>query len=184
MDIVGVDEVGRGAWAGPVCVAAVRLNVPVQGLRDSKLLSAAQRQRLALDIRRFATVGVGWASADEIDTVGLNKALGLAMERALRPFEPDALVLLDGSVNYLPSRRNVRLMIKADITQPAVSAASIVAKVARDNLMAVMAGRYPAYGFERHVGYGTAFHRDMIALLGPSLFHRHSFTPIAHGSML
>jgi len=182
--MIGVDEVGRGAWAGPVCVGAVRLLRPVDGLKDSKQLSKAQREKLAWHIRHSNEVGLGWASAAEVDRLGLTKALGLAMERALRAFEPEAPVLLDGAFNYLPQRSGIKTMIKADASQASVSAASIVAKVARDNLMAIMHGRFPAYGFDKHVGYGTTLHREMIAVLGPCSYHRQSFTPIAQAAMV
>lgn len=182
--VIGVDEVGRGAWAGPVCVGAVRLAVPIAGLKDSKKLGKSQRERLALAIRQQAEVGLGWATAREVDRHGLTMALGLAMERALLQFEGDAPVLLDGSVNYLPARLNLTTMIKADDHEPAVSAASIVAKVARDQFMTIMSRKFQAYGFEQHVGYGTAFHREMISLLGPCLFHRQSFTPVAQAAMM
>jgi len=182
--MIGVDEVGRGAWAGPVCVGAVRLLRPVDGLKDSKQLSKSQRERLAVQIRRLNEVGLGWASAAEVDQFGLTKALGLAMGRALRTFETDAPVLLDGAFNYLPERSGIKTMIKADASQASVSAASIVAKVARDNLMTLIHARFPAYGFDRHVGYGTSLHREMIALLGPCAYHRQSFTPIAQAAMV
>jgi ribonuclease HII len=184
LNLIGVDEVGRGAWAGPVCVCAARLNEIVPGLKDSKQLSKSQRNKLVLQIRQIAEVGLGWASAAEIDRFGLTGALGLAMERALRLFDPGAPVLLDGTFNYLPARTNITLLAKADTLEPVVSAASIVAKVARDNLMERLALNHPAYGFEKHVGYGTAFHRSVLKQVGPCQLHRLSFTPIAQIAML
>jgi ribonuclease HII len=174
MGIIGVDEVGRG----------VRLLQDISGLKDSKVLSKIRRQTLALEIRRHAEVGLGWASAAEVDAYGLSRALGLAMERSLVQFDPADAVLLDGSFNYLPSRSNISLKIKADASEPAVAAASIVAKVARDTLMALMSRSHPLYGFERHVGYGTALHQAMLTEHGQCSLHRRSFTPVSQLAML
>ncbi len=178
--IVGMDEVGRGSWAGPVMVGAVILDRPIAGLRDSKLLTVKSRETLALQIRSEAfAYAVGQVSHQEIDTLGLTKALELAYERALAGVaEPYDEIIIDGSVNFLASNSKARTIIKADQTVAAVSAASIIAKVTRDQLMAELALKYPGYGFERHVGYGTAFHAASLVQFGPCDIHRRSFAPV------
>ncbi len=178
--IIGIDEVGRGCLAGPLVVGAVKLNHLIEGLTDSKLLSPKKREQLnELIIQLSACVGLGWASAQEIDRLGLNGALGLAGERALAKFKlVESRIILDGSQNYLSKFSNVETIIKADLTIPAVSAASIVAKVARDHYMQALSLEIGGYGFERNVGYGTIEHMRAIATLGISSQHRRSFEPI------
>jgi ribonuclease HII len=184
--IVGVDEVGRGCWAGPVCVGVVILddNAPIAGLDDSKKLTAKTRELLALQIKRNAQyVSLGWASPQVIDSHGLTFALRVAALRALQPLEAIATeVLLDGSFNYIKDPR-VTTIVGGDGSVPAISAASIVAKVARDSYMQALALRFPGYGFERHVGYGTAVHKAALTELGASIFHRMSFAPLARLSV-
>lgn len=175
-----MDEVGRGCWAGPVVVGAVILGGPIAGLRDSKQLSVKSRETLNALIRSIAmAVALGEASTSEIDELGLTAALCLAYQRALAkvaaPFDE---VIIDGNYNFLSGTPNVRTIIKADALEPAVSAASIVAKVARDQYMAAMDGQYPGYGFARHVGYGTAAHALALRRLGVCDLHRRSFAPI------
>lgn len=178
--IVGVDEVGRGCLAGPVCVAAVAMHPSLEGIvDDSKKLSAAHRQVIAQLIKEEAAVGIGWASAGYIDQHGLTAALRQAALLALddlrvTPHE----ILLDGNSNYIGDAR-VRTIIHGDAIEPAIAAASIVAKVARDSYMRIMGELlYGGYGFEAHVGYGTAVHRAAIAQLGPCDLHRMSFAPL------
>lgn len=178
--IVGVDEVGRGCWAGPVCVGAVILgDATIAGLADSKMLTVKRRQELALEIKQKAAfVSLGWASPQVVDAYGLTKALKIAALRALQPLEEiTTSILLDGNSNYIGDER-VTTIIKGDGTIPAISAASIVAKVARDSYMAALSAHLPNYGFERHVGYGTAFHRAAIAEFGVSSVHRMSWAPL------
>jgi len=174
--MIGVDEVGRGAWAGPLLVCAARLHQPVAGIRDSKLLSAKKRQLLATEILEHADIGYGWVPAAELDSIGLAAALRLATKRALEMVQPttDEDIIIDGTINFAPEY-NVTTLIKADQTMPAVGAASIVAKVARDAYMYALATTYPAYGFDAHVGYGTAAHRQAIAAQGLCAEHRRSF---------
>lgn len=182
MRVLGVDEVGRGCWAGPVVAGAVLFDMPcrIRGLKDSKKLTKIQREQLDTKIRRKALAfGIGWASATEIDALGLTAAVRLAMERAVADIaEQYDELIIDGNYNFLPQYQNVRCVIKADDTVSAVSAASIIAKVARDTYMAEIASKYPGYAFERHVGYGTPAHREALQLLGACDLHRRLFTPI------
>lgn len=179
--IVGMDEVGRGCLAGPVTVAAVILpdTTNLEGVRDSKLVSRLRRGPLAAAIKAQAlAVGIGWADAREIDQLGLMAALGLAGGRALGDLDyAYGAVILDGSYNYLDTSVPVETITGADRCCLAVAAASIVAKVARDNYMHRAHQRYPAFGFNRHVGYGTAAHLESLAT-GVSPLHRASFAPV------
>jgi ribonuclease HII len=177
---VGIDEVGRGCWAGPVVAGAVALGRPIAGLKDSKQLNKQQREILVPIIHASAlAVGLGWVQPAEVDAIGLTAAVGLAMRRALEQIELTYNeIIIDGNFNFLADNPKAKAVIKADNTVPAVSAASIVAKVARDKYMAGIAADYPDYGFERHVGYGTALHLERLKLHGVSDLHRRSFKPI------
>lgn len=184
--IVGIDEVGRGPWAGPLVMGAVVLGCEIKGLADSKQLSKKRREELDCEIREKAlAVGLGWVTAQEIDTLGLASALQLACRRALE--EVDALgvayheIIIDGTINFLKDTGRgsyVTTLKKADSLIPSVSAASIVAKVARDTYMADQDELYPGYKFGSHVGYGTAVHRAAIEQLGVTPLHRLSFAPL------
>ncbi len=179
--IIGVDEVGRGAWAGPLVVAGVQLPVPLpeslSELTDSKKLSASKRNDISNIIHQVATfVGVGWVTAIEVDDLGLTEAMNLACKRALDS-APDTDIVIDGHIDFVANGRS-RCEIKADGTVPAVSAASIVAKVARDIYMQNQAKVFPEYGFEKHVGYGTARHLDAMRKYGLTPLHRWSFKPV------
>jgi ribonuclease HII len=178
---VGVDEAGRGPLAGPVVAAAVVLDPAwlIEGLRDSKRLSSARREALAVTIRERA---LAWciASADheEIDRLNILGATHLAMQRAVAGLglAPE-LVLVDG--NRAPAlAAPTRTVVGGDASVPAISAASILAKVARDALMVRLADAYPGYGFEVHKGYPTAEHRAALCRLGPTAVHRRSFAPV------
>ncbi len=184
--IAGVDEVGRGPLAGPVVAAAVILDPsrPVAGLADSKVLGPGVREELARRLYASAlAIGLGLADPAEIDALNILGATHLAMRRAilalaLRP----AHVEVDG--NRPPRLTNLgftvtcECFIRGDASRPAISAASIVAKVWRDRWMAEADRAYPAYGFARHVGYGTPAHRAAIAEHGPCPLHRRSFEPV------
>ncbi len=187
--ILGIDEVGRGPWAGPLVIGAVILgpNRPEwQELTDSKKLTAKQRERFnPLILRYAAATGLGWVSAAEIDQYGLSNSLRLATNRAVKqilqtkiPFDE---IIIDGTVNFLahtPLAARTTTLKKADLLVKEVSAASIIAKVARDHYMIELADRYPVYGFENHVGYGAAAHRQALITHGVCPEHRRSFRPI------
>lgn len=180
MITVGVDEVGRGCLAGPLTAAAVVLDRRINLLRDSKVLTAERRDVLSERIQQKALAyGIGWATPLEIDELGMTRATTLAMERALEfiTCEYDEIIV-DGSVNYLKKYTTARAVIKADQTMPVVSAASIIAKVARDKYMAEAATKFPHYQFEKHVGYGTKLHRELLKLHGVCELHRKSFGPV------
>lgn len=178
--IVGIDEVGRGCWAGPLVAGAVLLGEPIAGLKDSKKLSKKQREKLDAEIRVSALgYGLGWVTPAEIDELGLTKAVGLAMERALSYItQAYSELIVDGNYNYFAGNPLARAVIGADNLVPAVSAASIIAKVARDKFMADAATTFPGYAFEKHVGYGTKAHASALQTLGLCDMHRRSFKPI------
>jgi ribonuclease HII len=179
--ICGVDEAGRGPIAGPVCAAAVILDParPVAGLKDSKLLSAAVRERLADSLRERALVwSIGWASVEEIDRLNILQATLLAMRRAvdgLRRVPEEAWV--DGDrCPALPCR--VRAIVGGDRLHAPISAASILAKTARDAEMVRLHARYPHYGLDRHKGYPTPEHLARLERYGACEIHRRTFGPV------
>ena len=180
--IAGVDEVGRGPLAGPVVAAAVILDPArlIAGLADSKILSPARREQLALEIRAKALAwALGRAEVDEIDRINILQASLLAMQRAVMALSiaPER-VLVDG--NRCPALTcPCEAIIKGDATVPAISAASILAKVARDAELCQLHEQYPDYGFARHKGYPTAVHREALRRYGPCPEHRRSFAPVA-----
>ena len=236
MPILGIDEVGRGPWAGPLVIGAVILpnrfdknGEPLSdeswqdALTDSKKLTAKKRENLVPQITEKAiATGLGWVSAAELDKIGLSSALKLATRRAVcdvlkvkdisaikintdRTTKPEpeleqtskrhsaqqkaskvslpfTEIIIDGTQNFLkdtPLENLVSVLPKADAKVKEVSAASIIAKVARDNYMKELAEKYPGYGFENHVGYGTAAHKAALEKLGPCPEHRRSFAPVA-----
>ncbi|MFK4227468.1 ribonuclease HII [Streptomyces sp. NPDC019890] len=177
--VAGVDEVGRGAWAGPVtvCAAITGLRRPPAGLTDSKLIAPKRRAELAGLLESWVTAhALGHASPEEIDELGMTAALRLAAVRALDalPVRPDA-VILDGKHNYLGSPWQVRTVIKGDQSCVAVAAASVIAKVRRDAMMAGLQGEFADYGFDANVGYPSPVHKAALALLGPTPHHRLSW---------
>lgn len=179
--VAGLDEAGRGPWAGPVVAAAVILdpeNIPF-GLNDSKKLSALKRKDLFMVIRKTAHVGVGQASVMEIDTLNILEASMLAMRRALAaiPIRADA-ALVDGNRDPglgLPTK----CLVKGDSRSFSIAAASIIAKVTRDKIMSDLAIDFPEYGWEQNAGYGVPKHQEALNLVGPTPHHRKSFAPIA-----
>jgi ribonuclease HII len=185
--VAGLDEVGRGPIAGPVVAAAVVLppnQQPIEGLRDSKLLSAKQRERLAEEVRRAAFAwALGAASVREIDRLNIRRAAALAMRRAVErlPRPPDH-ILLDG--HPLPELDwEHEAIVGGDNLCQTVSAASVLAKCARDRLMVLLAPRYPEFGWEHNMGYATRDHLSALARAGPSPHHRMSFAPVAQPSL-
>lgn len=211
MPILGIDEVGRGPWAGPLVIGAVVLpdRFDQDGeeiiseswqndLADSKKLTAKKREKLSPIILEKATAtGLGWVSSAELDQIGLAESLRLAARRAVcnllhSPSDdllqnlpgdlPFSEIIIDGTGNFLedtPLEHMVSVLPKADAKIKEVSAASIIAKVARDDYMIKLAEQYPDYGFEKHVGYGTAAHKAALEKLGPCPEHRYSFAPVA-----
>lgn len=184
MAILGIDEVGRGPWAGPLVVGAVVLcGGEIEGLTDSKKITAKKRERLAREIYESgAGIGLGWVGAEELDNLGLAGAMRLAVWRAVKEVRASYHeIVIDGTVNFLAKtklERYVSVLPKADLLVPEVSAASIVAKVARDDYMRKLSEKYPEYGFEKHVGYGTAAHMAALREYGVTPEHRRSFRPV------
>lgn len=180
--VVGMDEVGRGAWAGPVVAGAVILppRLVIDGLRDSKLVAAARRRELDREIRRRAlAVGLGWVAAAEVDAHGLSWAVHQSGLRALTDLGVDFdRVILDGKHNYLSATHSSVALVKADQLVTPVAAGSIVAKVARDRYMEMLARRHQEYGFDQHKGYGTKAHQEALTRLGVCDVHRRSFRPV------
>jgi len=183
--ILGIDEVGRGVWAGPLVVGAVVLgDASIEGLTDSKKLSDKKRRELDIIIREQASgYGLGWVTPLEIDEIGLSQALKLATRRAVEQITtPYSEIIIDGTVNFLSGTgkgRYVTTMKKADLLIASVSAASIIAKVARDDYMIEQARLYPNHFFDKHVGYGTEKHRLAIDNFGITPLHRLSVKPVA-----
>ena len=179
--LCGIDEAGRGPLAGPVIAAAVILDPGrrIAGLADSKALAAGRREELALQIReRSIACAVAEASVDEIDTLNILQATLLAMRRAVEQLQIAAeYALVDG--NQMPRLSMLgRTLIGGDAIEPCISAASILAKTARDELMRDIDAQHPGYGFAQHMGYATPGHLDRLKRLGPCCVHRRSFAPV------
>ena len=177
----GVDEVGIGTLAGPVTAAAVLLDParPIDGLGDSKAIAPGRRETLAEAIKAGSLAwAVGWATVAEIDRMNILRASHLAMQRAIASLSIEPrLVLVDG--NKTPNLKEpVVAVVQGDKKIPQIGAASILAKVARDRHMTVLAGRFPGYGLEQHKGYATKAHRAALNALGPTPQHRRSFAPV------
>lgn len=179
--VAGVDEAGRGPLAGPVFAAAVILDTakPIVGLTDSKLLSEKKRESLAIQIRANAKAwSIASAAVHEIDAINILQASMLAMQRAVQALSiiPE-IALIDGNKCPLLDCAT-QAIIQGDKTVPEISAASILAKVARDAEMLILDQHYPGYGFAKHKGYGTKQHLEALKKLGPSPVHRISFAPV------
>jgi ribonuclease HII len=181
--MIGIDEVGRGCWAGPLLVVAARnnLELPV-GVADSKLLTKKQRDSLFSPISKCCDLGEGWVSAEEIDDLGLTGAMRLGVERALHAISAsnNEEILLDGNINYVADKFiNVSTIIDGDTSIPIISAASIFAKVKRDNYMTKLSKIHKVWHFDKHVGYGTKLHSEILKQYKPIIgVHRFSYKPV------
>lgn len=186
--VAGIDEAGRGAWAGPVSAAAVILPLDnpsalrsLRGVTDSKRLSPEARERLAPAIRAVAIASaVGWADALEVDSLGILAATRLAMRRAVDALVPTPLGLLIDAVTLPDVAIIQRAFFFADAISLSVAAASILAKTERDARMRAFDRDWPGYGFSTHKGYGTSAHASALARFGPCPLHRMTFRPVAH----
>lgn len=185
--IAGVDEAGRGPWAGPVVAAAVVLDPdkPIEGLKDSKTIKAERRDELALLICRHARdFAIGEASVEEIDRLNIRRANHLAMQRAVAGLTTlPVRILVDGNDSPVFACESTAI-VGGDRQIAAISAASILAKCHRDALMVALSKIHPGYGFERHKGYGTQAHAEALARLGPCAIHRRSFAPVRKAAAL
>jgi ribonuclease HII len=182
--IAGIDEAGRGAWAGPVVAAAVILDpaevAPLAGVNDSKQLSPRQRDRLyQIIIDHCVAYGVGQGSVEEIDSIGILPATRLAMTRAVAALNPQPDALIIDAVRLPHLNQTQAVFNFADAISLSVAAASILAKVTRDRLLIELDAQYPTYSFARHKGYGTQIHQAALQSVGPCGIHRRSFKPIA-----
>ncbi len=182
--MIGIDEVGRGCLAGPLLVVAARqLRKLPDGVTDSKVLTRRRREALSEILIDVCDFGEGWVSPAEIDRRGIAGAMRLGIRRALKQLQADydEQIIIDGPVNYISkSFKNVQCIIDADASVPIVSAASVYAKVARDSSMVELARKYPLYGFENHVGYGTKAHIKALNELGAIKYvHRQLFRPVS-----
>lgn len=178
--IAGIDEAGRGPWAGPVVSAVVILNeknIP-DGLNDSKKISEKKRLSLYSSIYNFHSVGVGISSIEEIDRMNVLQATFLSMNRAVEDLNPQPeYILVDGNLD--PGLNfKTKCIIKGDSISISIAAASVIAKVTRDNLMLKLDKEFPNYNWKKNKGYGTAEHRNALELHGPCKYHRKSFSPI------
>lgn len=184
--VVGVDEAGRGCLAGPVYAGAVVLCEDIDPLQftDSKLLSAKERDRLFDIIIAKCKFGVGFATAEEVDTLNIHQAGFLAMKRALKHLVaahsvmPMGTIIVDGKFTIPKLKTKQLALVKGDLRAAPVAAASIIAKVSRDRWCVEMAAKYPQYGFDVHKGYATEVHRTAIATFGPTKLHRFSFAGV------
>lgn len=180
--IAGVDEVGLGSLCGPVVAAAVRVSAEsrmIEGVRDSKLLSAAQRDTLYVEILgRAAAVGVGAASVDEIERLNVRRASHLAMQRALARVGPYDHALIDGRPITSVDLGFHTTIVDGDALSYTIACASIVAKVTRDRLMKKLAARYPGYGWDHNAGYGTSKHLAALVERGLTPYHRREYGPV------
>lgn len=178
--MIGIDEVGRGSWAGPFVIAGVSLVKTIPGLDDSKKLTESKRRLLAKQIKQQAeAVELIWCSPQMVDEKDLTFCMQFACDAIFSSLSKlNQPIVIDGNINYLQQHRHTRAVVKAEGLYEAVAAASIVAKVARDAYMARYHHAYPQYGFADHVGYGTQKHTQALKENGPSRLHRYSYKPV------
>ena len=175
--IAGLDEAGRGPIAGPVVASAVILEVPIDGVDDSKKLSPKKRQELFKKILQLGNVGIGIATPSEIDEMNILNATKLAMERALESLKYDVdFVLVDGK--HLKLSKAGKCIVRGDSKSMSIAAASIVAKVIRDRIMSAYSRIFQKYGFEHNFGYPTPDHKSFVKIFGPTIFHRLTFSGV------
>ncbi len=184
--VCGIDEVGRGPWAGPVVAACVVVPLSARalmdGVRDSKVLNAGKRNTLAATIRAYCHWGIGQASVEEIDTLNIRRATHLAMQRAFQSMQgthdiSPSMALIDGRENPdIPCQ--ILPIIKGDTLSISIAAAAIIAKVVRDQVMSDLHVSYPDYDWARNAGYGVPAHQAALSRLGPTPHHRRSFAPV------
>jgi ribonuclease HII len=190
--VAGLDEAGRGAWAGPVVAAAVMLPIEqfdllhqLEGIKDSKLMTPLQRVRGAIQIREVAhCVGIGCVNAQGVDELGIIQATRMAMQIAIDSLEISPRHLLIDHIPLPEVNIDQTVISKGDVQVLSIAAASVIAKVTRDSMMVDFESRYPGYGFSHHKGYGTREHQHALTELGPSSIHRYSFQPVAARSFL
>lgn len=181
MRVLGIDEVGRGCWAGPLVVVGVILDDEIEGLRDSKKLSEMKRRGFEVEIRKRAVdIAIAWVNPKFIDTYGLGVGMKSAVVQIYEELKENEIdeVIIDGNIDYL-KLNNSKAVVGADDRVNAVCAASIVAKQARDRFMKLAHRKYPNYAFDRNVGYGTGLHKAGLEQFGVSDVHRMSFKPVA-----
>lgn len=181
MALIGIDEVGRGCWAGPLLVCGVRIEESLlSGLKDSKQLSKVRRKKLTVEIKQQAeNIVLAWVQPQYIDMYGLTASMEYACRTVFSSlFKQGDSIIIDGNINYLKDVPQVQTMIKGDENIPAVAAASIIAKVSRDSYMEAMNIEYPQYNFDSHVGYGTQAHIAALESHGICAIHRRSYKPI------
>lgn len=186
-NVVGVDEAGKGPWAGPVAAAAIIIHSHkqvVKGVRDSKIMTGAQREKAYKKIiKKSSAFGVGVVSEKDIDRIGIQKAVRKAMKLALKNMQTKfnlkaSYLIVDGSKTLPLRKNNARRILRGGLYHYSISAASVLAKVTRDKIMQSLAKKYPLYGFQKHVGYGTKMHFNALGKYGICKIHRKSFIPV------
>lgn len=186
-NVVGVDEAGKGPWAGPVTAAAVIIHSGkqvVKDVRDSKIMTRIQREKAFVKIvKKSSGFGIGTVGEREIDRIGIQKAVKKAMKLAIKNMESKfgiktSYLIIDGSKTIPLRKNNIKRILRGGLYHYSISAASVIAKVTRDKIMQDFAKKYPLYGFQKHVGYGTKMHFQALKKYGICQIHRKSFSPV------